>query len=70
MPSQTIVKNYSQRNTVRVRYQDAEMDAKTGKPTGKWNKTTQVDGLIPPDTSLTVFIAAGQRRAVIDELPT
>jgi hypothetical protein len=69
MPSQTTVKNLSQRNTVRVRYQDAELDAK-GKPTGKWNKTTQVDGLIPPDTSLVVYLASSQRRAILDELPT
>ena len=89
MPTQTSIKNHSQRNTIRVRYEDAVYedqvlkDPKTGKPELdakghpvtrrvliKWKPSDQQGAQAAPEKFTDAFVAHGQRRAILEELPT
>jgi len=79
MPTSTSVKNFSQLNTVRIRFEVPEMKDeidKHGKPTGrqvatgKWVASPRTPEMALPGKSIDVFLAYGQMRAVLEELPT
>lgn len=79
MATQTSVKNFSQINTLRARYEAPELveeKDKQGKPTGKmvptgrWVAASRPTELVSPGKALDVFTAHGQLRAVLEELPT
>lgn len=70
MASQVIFQNTSQLNAVRVRHQDAVKDEKTGKPTGKFKPSTLADQIVKPGEKAGFYLGNGERRVVIEELPT
>jgi len=63
MTTSIVIKNTSMGNTLRIRMQD--YDPKHSK----WNDA-KVDGFIPPNQSLEVWVKDKTRRALIEELPT
>lgn len=88
MTTSTSIKNHGQRNTIRVRYEDAvyedqPLKDEKGKPVldpkgrpvtravlVRWKPSEQPGSTAAPDKFTDVFLAYGQRRAVLEELPT
>ena len=88
MPTQTSIRNHSQRNNVRVRYEDAvyedqPLKDEKGKPVHdakgapvirkvlvRWKPSEQPALQAAPEKVTDAFIAHGQRRAILEELPT
>ena len=71
MPTQVVVKNLNQRNAIRLRSQDAEVDVKTNRPIpGKWKPAATPDAIVKPNESADVYVGAGVRRVLLEELPT
>lgn len=79
MPTQTSVKNYGQLNTLRVRYEAPELVEEkdkqgkpTGKmvPTGKWIAAQRATEMVRPGKAIDAYVAHGQLRVVLEELPT
>lgn len=62
------IMNPALRNSVRIRYQDARRDEKTGKLTGVW-RDVPTYAIIAPKEQLDLALGEG-RRALVEWLPT
>jgi hypothetical protein len=81
MTTQISVKNHSQLNAMRVSFEDADISTKPvldkhGKPTGeaqkvvRWKPAPVAPVVVPAGKTTDAYVAVGQRRIIVEELPT